>query len=155
LTQCLRHICEGGLVWRAIWDTNAVGSGRPMVQGGSMQLQRRLAGLTCCNARPSDEHALVDCCLMESREAPRGIFHAAGVLDDRLFVNQTPAALRYVFGPKAVPCQLIDLHSVSVELTSHLYASSVASVFGGMGQANYAAANAYMNSLADKRSAHG
>jgi hypothetical protein len=93
--------------------------------------------------------------LMKPREITRGIFHAAGVLDDRLFVNQTPAALRYVFAPKAVPSQMIDRLSVSVEWTNNLYASSIAALIGGIGQANYAAANAYMNSLAAKRIGHG
>jgi hypothetical protein len=91
---------------------------------------------------------------MKSREVPRGIFHAAGVLDDRLIVNQTPAALRYVFGPKAVPSRLINRLRVSVEWTNNLYASSVAALLGVPGQANYAAANAYMTSLAAKRAGH-
>jgi hypothetical protein len=69
-------------------------------------------------------------------------------------VNQTPAALRYVFGPKAVPSQLIDRLSVSVGWTNNLYASSIAALLGTIGQANYAAANAYMNSLATKRAGH-
>jgi hypothetical protein len=92
--------------------------------------------------------------LMKRREISRGVFHAAGVLDDRLFVNQTTAALRYVFAPKAVPSRMIDRLSVSVEWTNNLYASSIAASIGTMGQANYAAANAYMNSLAAKRAGY-
>jgi hypothetical protein len=72
-----------------------------------------------------------------------------------MIVNQTPAAVRYVFGPKAVPSRLIDSLSVSAELTTNLYASSIASILGGMGQSNYAAANAYMNSIAGNRTVHG
>lgn len=69
-------------------------------------------------------------CIFRS-ERPAGIFHAAGVLDDRMIVNQNAASVSYVFGPKACPALLIHDLSVFTEMSLHMYASSVAAVVGG------------------------
>jgi len=78
----------------------------------------------------------------------RGVLHAAGVLRDMLLRSMDAVAIRYVFAPKALGASGIH-HIVSKAPLDVLgLFSSVASVFGTVGQINYAAANTYMEALA-------
>ena len=151
LIQCLRHICECELVWHAIWNTNAVGTGCLMVQGGSMQLQRRLARLTRCNAWTFDERALADCCLMEFLKVLRRVFCVVGVLDDRLFVDQALGIPCHTFRAKTIPYQLVNAHDAPVELAGCPHISSMTLVPGGMGQVSCTTIDAHASLFVDKR----
>jgi len=77
------------------------------------------------------------------------ILHASGVLADATIVNQTLPGLRQVFASKTVPLNNWSL-SLRTEQPAPLQVlfSSVASLLGAPGQANYAAANALLDSLA-------
>ena len=85
----------------------------------------------------------------------KGIVHAAGVLADQTLPNLQPAAFEQVYRPKMKGAQ--NLH----ESTQHLHIdffvlfSSTASGFGAAGQANYAAANGFLDALAMKRRREG
>jgi len=83
------------------------------------------------------------------------LIHAAGVLDDALLRKMTQHQLAKVFQPKAQAAS--NLHSVtSKSALSHFIAfSSIAAAYGNIGQANYAGANAYLDSLATLRRASG
>ena len=74
--------------------------------------------------------------------------HASGVLADATFSNQSAASLRQAFAPKTFSAA--GLHSAAQHrpLSFQLLFSSVTAMLGGMGQANYAAANAALDSLA-------
>ena len=85
----------------------------------------------------------------------RGIVHSAGVLDDGVLSQQTEARFETVMAPKVLGAALLDRLSPAHALDFFILFSSVASVIGSAGQANHAAANAYLDALAHSRQARG
>lgn len=86
-----------------------------------------------------------------------GIVHAAGVLDDVPLAALDRTRLALVLGPKASGAW--HLHEASLELAPALEQfvlfGSMAGVLGNAGQANHAAANAFLGSLAWHRRSRG
>ena len=82
---------------------------------------------------------------------PVGIHHAAGVLQDKLVRSMLSGDMSWTFSPKSVSAA--HLHSAAAfdPLSAMLFFSSAAATFGQLGQANYAAANSYMDTLAETR----
>lgn len=85
----------------------------------------------------------------------RGLIHAAGVLDDGLLLNLNAESFRRVLGPKALGAWNLHVLTADTKLDFFVVFSSVASVLGSPGQANYAAANAFLDALAHERRSHG
>ena len=81
----------------------------------------------------------------------RGILHAAGVLDDHSLLEQTPASLVSVLRPKWLGAWNLHTLTRKQNLDFFVLFSSAAVVLGSPGQANYAAANAALDALADYR----
>ena len=84
-----------------------------------------------------------------------GVWHAAGVLADAVLPKQDALSLSRVYASKVHGAWC--LHAMTVATAVHAFAvfSSVAALFGGAGQANYAAANACLDALAAYRCARG
>jgi len=85
----------------------------------------------------------------------RGVFHAAGVTDDGVITQQNAARFQKVMTPKVAGTW--NLHTLTADkpLDYFVLFSSVSALFGLGGQANYAAANAFMDSFAYYRQALG
>ncbi len=94
--------------------------------------------------------------LPEEKMPPlRGIFHAAGVINDGLIAQQDWQRFRHVMGPKVDGSWNLHRLTRTQPLDLFVCFSSMASLLGSPGQANYAAANAYMDGLAEYRRALG
>ena len=87
------------------------------------------------------------------REMPplRGIIHCAGVIQDSSLVNMTEADFHDVLRPKIAGAWNLHQQTVDLELDFFIMYSSATTLFGNEGQANYVAANLYLEALADHR----
>ncbi|MEV4338544.1 type I polyketide synthase [Streptomyces sp. NPDC049590] len=89
------------------------------------------------------------------RPVLRGVFHAAGVLDDGTLLQQDWNRYRAVLAPKVIGAHHLDLCTRDLPLDFFVLFSSFVAVLGSPGQGGYAAANAALDSLADRRVALG
>jgi acyl transferase domain-containing protein/NADPH:quinone reductase-like Zn-dependent oxidoreductase/SAM-dependent methyltransferase/acyl carrier protein len=85
----------------------------------------------------------------------KGVFHLAMVIDDAQLASLTRERMRSVLAPKAHGAWLLHEGTRSMELDCFVMFSSVSSIFGNPAQGNYAAANAFLDSLAHHRQAIG
>ncbi|MFE5533456.1 SDR family NAD(P)-dependent oxidoreductase, partial [Embleya sp. NPDC056538] len=86
-----------------------------------------------------------------ARHALTGVIHTAGVVDDATITNLTDAHLEHALRPKADAA--FHLHELTRDANPAAFVlfSSGATTFGGPGQGNYAAANAFLDGLARQR----
>ena len=84
-----------------------------------------------------------------------GIVHTAGVVRDAVIANLTPGMLTDVLGPKADAAWHLHRQTAHLKLPLFVLYGSLAATAGTPGQANYAAANAFLEALARHRIAEG
>lgn len=80
-----------------------------------------------------------------------GVVHAAMVLDDGILTNLDADRFYSVLGPKITGAENLDQMLRGAPLDYFVLYSSVTTLIGNPGQANYVAANAYMEGLARRR----
>jgi acyl transferase domain-containing protein/NADPH:quinone reductase-like Zn-dependent oxidoreductase/acyl carrier protein len=84
-----------------------------------------------------------------------GVFHGAAVLEDSTLLRQTPERFRAVMAAKVDGAWNLHALCRGRALDCFVLFSSAASVLGSPGQANYCAANAFLDALAHQRRAMG
>ncbi|WP_434986127.1 SDR family NAD(P)-dependent oxidoreductase [Vreelandella zhaodongensis] len=85
----------------------------------------------------------------------KGIVHAATVIDDGLIRNLDAERIQKVLAPKIDGARHLDALTRDIELDFFVLYSSATTLFGNPGQANYVAANHWMEAFATRRRAAG
>ncbi|WP_323748204.1 type I polyketide synthase, partial [Catenulispora rubra] len=111
--------------------------------------------ITACDTSDPDQLAsLLDA--IPADHPLTAVVHAAGHLADATFANQTPDTLHSVLAAKVDSAW--NLHAYltwrEIHLAEFTLFSSIAGILGNPGQANYAAANTYLDALAHHRHTH-
>src|SRR5258707_6369711 len=150
-----RHLAEH----HGARDLLLVSRSGPEAQG-ARELQAGLeelgaeAKIAACDV--SDREALEQLLASIPSEHPLGaVVHCAGAIADATVESLGEEQLERVFGPKADAAWHLHQLTEDLNLAAFVLFSSVAGTLGGPGQANYAAANVFLDALAQKRKAEG
>ena len=121
-------------------------------------LEARGAAVHLASVDVADEGALAEYLegfRQEGWPPIRGVVHAAGVLQDQAVIQLDATALAAVFRAKVLGAWLLHRLLEREPLDFFLLFSSAAALLGSAGQANYAAANGFLDALAHLRRAEG
>ncbi|WP_455680665.1 type I polyketide synthase [Streptomyces roseus] len=150
-----RHlVAEHGV--RHLLLTGRRGGDAPGVRETAEELTALGARVTVAACDASDRDALA--ALLAAIPADRpltAVIHAAGVIDDGLIGSLDPARLDTVLRPKADGAWHLHELTRDLDLSAFVLFSSTATLLDGAGQANYAAANGFLDALATTRRAAG
>ncbi|MBI1211653.1 MAG: SDR family NAD(P)-dependent oxidoreductase [Alphaproteobacteria bacterium] len=129
------------------------GASRPEAKALLASLKKRAVKATAIAADVADRKQVeaVIAKISKSKRPLRGIMHSAMVLDDGLVTQLDGERMLRVIEPKAIGAW--NLHEATRKAPLDFFAmfSSMASVFGSSGQANYVAANRFLDLLAAHR----
>ncbi|OON67685.1 hypothetical protein B1H18_34865, partial [Streptomyces tsukubensis] len=127
---------------------------------GAVELREELVGLgagvrvVACDV--GDRASVVELLEGVCREGRlTGVVHAAGVLDDGVLESLSVERVERVLRPKVDGAVFLHELTLGMDLSAFVLFSSVAGVLGNAGQGNYAAANAFLDALAQRRRAGG
>jgi hypothetical protein len=107
------------------------------------------AAMTIAACDVSERSQLEDLFNQVPAEHPLGaVIHSAAVLEDGLLGSMDQGRLQRVFAPKAHAAWHLHQLSAELDLSHFVCFSSIAGLLGSPAQANYAAANAFLDALA-------
>ena len=129
LTSCRGHVARNGQGLEA-----------------QLQLMSSIASIVACDSVDARDATVMLCA-----RSLTGVLHAAGRLRDRMLRSMFIDDISASFAPKALAASHIHVATAGAVFEVLALFSSVASTFGNIGQANYAAANAYLDCLAARR----
>ncbi|MEC9464557.1 MAG: SDR family NAD(P)-dependent oxidoreductase, partial [Myxococcota bacterium] len=127
---------------------------------GAEQLVQEIAAMgasaevIACDVSKRDDVARL-LTLIPAERPLRGVIHSAGVLDDGLLADLNSERLAKVLAPKVGGAWQLHVLTKQADLDFFVLFSSIAGVMGGAAQANYAAANTFLDGLAAYRQARG
>ncbi|MGW3571587.1 SDR family NAD(P)-dependent oxidoreductase, partial [Streptomyces sp. NPDC000941] len=123
---------------------------------GAEELRAELAGtgvrvsIVACDV--ADRRQVADLLADIPGDCPlTAVVHAAGVLDDGVLDGLSPQRFETVFRSKVESATVLDELTRDLDLTAFVLFSSASGAVGNAGQANYAAANAVLDALAERR----
>ncbi|MGV0771746.1 SDR family NAD(P)-dependent oxidoreductase [Mycobacterium syngnathidarum] len=119
-------------------------------------LQQAGATVTIAKCDAADRNAVTELLASIPDDHPlTGVFHAAGVIADATITNLTPQDVTAALTPKVDAAWHLHELTRHLDLAEFVMYSSASGVLGTPGQANYAAANAFLDSLAQHRHRQG
>jgi acyl transferase domain-containing protein/thioesterase domain-containing protein/acyl carrier protein len=137
--------------------TGRRGAATPAARRSVTELKRLGAKVLVVKADVAGKKAVTRVFRLAAKKHPplRGIFHAAAVLDDGIILQLTPERFSPVMAPKVAGAWNLHCASTGLRLDHFVLFSSISSLVGAAGQANYAAANSFLDALAHHRRAVG
>jgi myxalamid-type polyketide synthase MxaB len=148
-----QHLVERGARYVVLTGRSAPSERSQQTIDAMVEAGAQISVIRADVSKPGEVKALVAAC---QAQAPlRGIVHAAGVLDDGIIDNQTPERFTHVMAPKIHGAWSLHLETQSLPLDFFVCFSSMASMAGAAGQANYSAANAFLDGLSHYRRSQG
>ncbi|SEP53570.1 type I polyketide synthase [Amycolatopsis saalfeldensis] len=141
---------------RHVLLTSRRGLGTPDAARLSAELTDLGATVTVAACDAADRNAVAALLASVPREHPlTAVVHAAGLLDDATVTAMTPAQVHRVLAPKVDAAWHLHELTGHADLAFFVLFSSLTGTVGTPGQANYAAANTFLDTLARHRRALG
>ena len=137
--------------------TGRNGAATPEAKRAVAKLKRLGARVLVVKADVAEEKEVARIFKLAAQKLPplRGIFHAAMVLDDGILPQLTAERFSRVMSPKVSGAWNLHTASVRFPLDHFVMFSSVSALVGAAGQANYVAANCFLDALAHHRRTSG
>ncbi|AGL16004.1 type I polyketide synthase [Actinoplanes sp. N902-109] len=148
-------LAEGGAHRLVLTSRSGPGARGVAAQAAALAGKGTRVDVATCDG--SDRAAVAGVLDWADRTGPKltAVVHTAGVIDDGVIDRLAAPRLESVLAPKAASAAILDELTADLDLDAFVLFSSVVATTGGPGQSNYAAANAYLDAVAENRRSRG